>query len=257
MRRLDGDTRLLGMTTLAAPEHRHPPGDVSRQMSEHSPRLVYTELRSPLAGTVGTSHRLPDGCLGALLGGLHPADHMRRRVIGVLTALVLLLGATTSEADHTHAAESAGLTAPMELQDLLGTWVSPTPGESPEVARPFVAPPSPWGAGHRGVDLAAAPGSTITAPAEGTVSFVGVVVDRPVLSVDHGAGFISSFEPIDSELEVGDAVAAGDPLGELAAGGHCDDGSCVHWGVRLHGEYINPLLLLDELEPSVLLPVER
>lgn len=92
------------------------------------------------------------------------------------------------------------------------------------------------------------------------VSFSGVVVDREVLSIDHGAGYVSSFEPVESELEVGDAVAAGQPIATLDTyddgSNHCSDQPCLHWGVRHHGEYINPLLLLGDLEPSVLLPLE-
>ncbi|GAA4829064.1 hypothetical protein GCM10023354_04360 [Garicola koreensis] len=90
------------------------------------------------------------------------------------------------------------------------------------------------------------------------VSFSGVVVDREVLSVNHGGGYISSFEPVDSPLKVGDSVNASEPIAELGTyddGAHCDK-PCLHWGVRLHGEYINPLLLTGELEPSVLLPLK-
>ncbi|MDO5493950.1 MAG: M23 family metallopeptidase [Nesterenkonia sp.] len=206
---------------------------------ETRPRLVYTDLHSPLAGT-------PGGIRAAL-------RNLGRSAAGFAAAVSVVFAATASEPP----AAVAGAAASSDLRNLEGSWSSPTSSGAPEVARPFVEPPSPWGAGHRGVDLAAAPGSEITAPTEGAVSYVGTVVDRPVLSVDHGSGFVSSFEPVESELEVGDRVSAGDVLGELVAGGHCADRGteCVHWGVRLHGEYINPLLMLGELEPSVLLPV--
>ena len=90
------------------------------------------------------------------------------------------------------------------------------------------------------------------------VSFSGVVVDREVLSIDHGGGYVSSFEPVESELEVGDSVTEGQTVAELSTyddGSHHCDSPCLHWGVRLFGEYINPLLLIGELEPSVLLPL--
>ena len=83
------------------------------------------------------------------------------------------------------------------------------------------------------------------------------MVNREVLSINHGAGLISSFEPVDSDLTVGDTVSQREPIAQPDT---YDDGSthchspCVHWGVRHHGEYINPLLMLGELEPSVLLP---
>ncbi|MBO0595652.1 M23 family metallopeptidase [Nesterenkonia sp. E16_7] len=122
--------------------------------------------------------------------------------------------------------------------------------------RPFARPPAPWGAGHRGVDLGPlSGGANIRAPADGEISFAGVVVDRPVLSIRHGDGYLSSFEPVETVLEVGDRVSAGDPVGSLATGaGHCE-APCLHWGVRLDGEYINPLLLTGDAEPSILLPL--
>jgi murein DD-endopeptidase MepM/ murein hydrolase activator NlpD len=124
----------------------------------------------------------------------------------------------------------------------------------PTVLRVFDPPPKPWLSGHRGVDLRAAPGgAAVTSPASGTVSFVGVVVDRPVITVDHGNGLRSSFEPVDSPLAHGAAVAKGDALG-LSQPGHCGMIPCVHWGVRRGEEYLNPLAFVTDLRPSVLLP---
>lgn len=109
------------------------------------------------------------------------------------------------------------------------------------------------------MDFAAPTGVQGRAPAAGIVSFSGKVVDRQVLSIDHGAGYLSSFEPAETELVVGDAVDAGESIAELGTyddgSSHCSAQSCLHWGVRLHGDYINPLLLTGELEPSVLLPL--
>nr|WP_274615855.1 M23 family metallopeptidase [Nesterenkonia sp. YGD6] len=145
---------------------------------------------------------------------------------------------------------SAGRSSPTMAQ---APWRLPVAADE---LRPFARPPSPWGPGHRGVDLGPlSVGATIRAPTDGEVSFTGVVVDRPVLSIRHGKGHLSSFEPVETTLEVGDRVSAGDPAGTLAASsGHCD-APCLHWGVRLYGEYINPLLLTGDVEASVLLPL--
>lgn len=143
---------------------------------------------------------------------------------------------------------------PVMAQADSGTWVRPAEGP---VAEGFAAPPAPWASGHRGIDLAADAEATIRAPADGVVSFAGRVVDREVLSIDHGAGYMSSFEPMDSDLAVGDPVSKNQPVAQLGTydgAAHCET-PCLHWGVRLHGEYINPLLLTGELEPSVLLPL--
>ena len=125
-----------------------------------------------------------------------------------------------------------------------------------QLLRPFEAPPTPYAAGHRGVDVAAQRGGTVSATADGVVSFAGVVVDRPVLSIRHADGFVSSIEPVAAGVAAGDTVRAGQVVGTVASGGHCDD-RCVHFGVRLHGEYVNPLALLATIERAVLLPLGR
>ncbi len=116
----------------------------------------------------------------------------------------------------------------------------------PTVMRGFDPPDKPWLSGHRGVDLQAADdGATVAAPAGGTVGFVGVVVDRPVITIDHGNGLRSSFEPVDSELEEGAPVAKGQaigvvesrplrgisvpPLGSSVRGGLCEP-ACLRHG---------------------------
>ena len=124
----------------------------------------------------------------------------------------------------------------------------------PAVLRAFDPPAKPWLGGHRGVDLQAShDGAPVTSPAPGTVSFVGVVVDRPVISVDHGNGLRSSFEAVRSDLDAGAAVAEGDVLGWIQPG-HCTPGPCVHWGVRRGETYLNPLAFVSDLRPSILLP---
>lgn len=137
---------------------------------------------------------------------------------------------------------------------LVGTpWAWPVP---PPVAieRPYVAPATAYGAGHRGIDLAA-PDGQATAPADGVVSFVGFVVDRPVLSIRHPGGVVSSYEPLQTTLAAGDRVRRGDPIGTVLPG-HCER-VCLHLGVRIDGQYVSPLLLLDEPPRSVLLPTRR
>lgn len=135
-------------------------------------------------------------------------------------------------------------------------WDWPLPPK-PAVLRAFNLPDKPWMSGHRGVDLEAThDGVAVTAPASGTVSFVGVVVDRPVITIDHGGGLRSSFEPVDSTLATGAVVTQGQIIGTLKAG-HCNVRSCVHWGVRRGEDYVNPLEFVTDLRPSILLPLGR
>ena len=91
----------------------------------------------------------------------------------------------------------------------------------PSVLRTFDPPDKPWLSGHRGVDLGpTSDGAPVTAPSDGVVAFAGVVVDRPVLTIDHGDGLKSSFEPVTSELKAGDAVRKGQVIGTMEPG-HC------------------------------------
>lgn len=135
--------------------------------------------------------------------------------------------------------------------DLPWQWpLDPTP----PVLRHFDKPPKKWMAGHRGADLAATRGSTVLSPADGVVVFIGTVVDRPVLTIDHGNGLLSSFEPVAATVGKGERVRRGQPVGDISTEPHCPT-LCLHWGVREEGEYVNPLNLVSDRRPSVLLPL--
>jgi murein DD-endopeptidase MepM/ murein hydrolase activator NlpD len=122
------------------------------------------------------------------------------------------------------------------------------------VVRPYVAPATPYSAGHRGVDLEA-PGGTVYAPDDGTVHFAGTVVDRPVLSIRQAGGIITSYEPLTTTLVVGDRVERGQVIGTVLSG-HCAS-TCLHFGVRVDGAYASPLAWLGGIERAVLLPTRR
>lgn len=135
-------------------------------------------------------------------------------------------------------------------------WAWPLPSAHP-VVRPFVAPATEFGAGHRGIDIGAvgAPGAAVYAPADGVVHYAGVIAHRPVLSIAHAGGVLSSYEPLASPLAQGDRVRRGQRIGTLA-GGHCST-ACLHLGARIDGRYVNPLLFFGDVPRAVLLPVRR
>lgn len=126
----------------------------------------------------------------------------------------------------------------------------------PEVVAGFDPPEDPWGAGHRGVDLRGSPGQPVRSALPGTVSWAGVLAGRGVVVVDHG-GTRTTYEPVESPVEVGAAVAAGDRIGRLSVvGSHCLPLACLHWG-WIEGEtYLDPLRLVGE-GPVRLLPLWR
>ncbi|MFT4230853.1 MAG: M23 family metallopeptidase [Microbacterium sp.] len=119
--------------------------------------------------------------------------------------------------------------------------------------RGYVAPAHEYGAGHRGIDILPLGDSRALAPADGVVAFSGRVADRALVTIDHGEGLVTTLEPVESDLAPGTAVARGDVVGTVALGGHAAAGR-MHFGVRLYGEYVNPLLLLGGVPRAVLLP---
>ncbi len=168
--------------------------------------------------------------------------------------MTLAKSLTTPLAALAMAAGALGASAPAAPDPDSGRWswpLSPKPG----VLRIFDPPDKPWLSGHRGVDVGpASDGGKVTAPSDGVVTFAGVVVDRPVLTIDHGGGLKSSFEPVTSELKAGDVVRNGQAIGTLEPG-HCGASTCLHWGVRRGEEYLNPLGFVADLRPSILLPL--
>ncbi len=126
----------------------------------------------------------------------------------------------------------------------------------PQVVSGFDPPGSPWGAGHRGVDLLGRPGQPVRSALDGVVSFAGVIAGRGVVVVDHG-DTRTTYEPVHASVAVGTPLRAGDRLGTLeAAGSHCLPRSCLHWGWLRGSTYLDPLRLVGA-GPVRLLPLWR
>ncbi len=127
------------------------------------------------------------------------------------------------------------------------------PVRPPTVAEPFRAPVDRYGPGHRGVDLEAAAGTEIRAPAAGRVIFAGRLVDRGVVSIEHDGGLRTSLEPVTATVPVGRRVGAGEVIGTLEVGHpRCRPGVCLHWGVRLDGVYVDPMALVAAVRVRLL-----
>lgn len=189
----------------------------------------------------------------------------RPRRVGAVLALVAvaLVGPVTSP-------DTAGATSYGTARSEAATgspgfgvrvpWETPVGGGRPlteVVLRAFEAPAHRYAAGHRGVDLRADPGAVVTSPTGGVVAFAGQVAGRPIVSVLHDDGHRSSLLPVVATAAVGTRVDAGSPVGRVGGvtgsgpAPHCPV-SCVHWGVRLQGAYVDPLRLVSP--PVRLLP---
>ncbi|MFF2270820.1 murein hydrolase activator EnvC family protein [Agromyces sp. NPDC058136] len=190
----------------------------------------------------------------------HPGSPARRRrgIASALAAAALVLavaGAIFAVSPPAARALGLGPSAPASATSTTPApvqWVWPVPAPI-RVVSPFRAPPTPYTAGHRGIDLEVAPGAALVAADGGTVSFAGMVAGRGVVAIDHGDGVVSAIEPVSPLVQEGAVVAPGEPIGTASQGGHCE-GGCVHFGVRVDGEYVSPFLFLGGLPRAVLLP---
>lgn len=131
-------------------------------------------------------------------------------------------------------------------------WVWPT--GSRIVVRPWEAPADDYAAGHRGLDVPAALGTPVVAVADGTVAFAGPVAGRPVVTIDHGAGLVSTLDSVTPVVLAGDRVEQGAVVGHVAVG-HCPaTAPCVHLGARVDDRYVDPTPYLPAAAWPVLLP---
>lgn len=154
-------------------------------------------------------------------------------VLGVLVVLTVLVVHWPSavEADNRRAAGSARAVLPVDGP----------------IVRSFDPPSHRYGAGHRGVDIGAAPGTPVVAALPGTITFSGAVARRGWVTVDHGGGLDTTYGTLDPRgVTAGQRVAAGQELGRTAP-----DVEHLDWGARLHDEYIDPLRLLGRWRPHL------
>jgi murein DD-endopeptidase MepM/ murein hydrolase activator NlpD len=141
------------------------------------------------------------------------------RVVLVLVAAVVAVVASTCPA----VAQEAGV-----------AYEPPVPGP---VVDPWRAPAGPFGAGNRGVDLAAEPGEPVRAAAAGVVAFAGAIAGRHHVVVVHPDGLRTTYAFLQAHLVArGDRVGQGTVVGTAAG--------AVHFGVRDGDRYLDPMLLL-------------
>jgi murein DD-endopeptidase MepM/ murein hydrolase activator NlpD len=195
-----------------------------------------------MPGALPTAVAAVHRCAATVSGRLsrRHGERVARALVVLLSALVWLLAPAGALAEPTAPAGPA-------------RWAAPLPALT--VTRPFDVLPSRYSAGHRGVDLAGAPGSPVLTAGDGVVAFAGMVAGRPVVSIDHAGGLRTTYEPVDPSVGAGQAVARGSPIGTLVAGhAGCPASACLHWGLRRGADYLDPIALLAP-PPVRLLPL--
>lgn len=171
---------------------------------------------------------------------------LRTRVLGPLTVVLVVAFVLAVLVGPAAAGGSQDV-------DPEGEWpLRPTP----EVVATFDPPDSPYGAGHRGVDLLGIPGQKVHAALPGRVTYAGPLAGIGVVVVDHGATR-TTYQPVLAQVSVGDVVVAGAVLGSLEpVGTHCPPRACLHWGWIRGATYLDPLGLVG-VGPVRLLPLWR
>jgi murein DD-endopeptidase MepM/ murein hydrolase activator NlpD len=103
--------------------------------------------------------------------------------------------------------------------------------------------PKSW---HSGLDVAAAQGTPIKAPAAGIISFAkpDLYLTGGTILIDHGMGISSNFLHLSRlDVKVGDRVEQGQTIGLVGATGRAT-GPHMHWGMNWLKVRIDPQLLL-------------
>jgi murein DD-endopeptidase MepM/ murein hydrolase activator NlpD len=125
----------------------------------------------------------------------------------------------------------------------LGTYAWPLHGA---VVRRFEPPDSPYGSGHRGIDIAASAGTPVRASSGGMVAFAGTVAGSRHVSIDHPDGIRTTYSFLSAVgVRAGDTVVRGSVIGASGSGHPGSESHHLHFGARLAGEYIDPMLLLE------------
>ncbi|HSL11526.1 MAG TPA: M23 family metallopeptidase [Actinomycetota bacterium] len=125
-----------------------------------------------------------------------------------------------------------------------GAWLWPVSGP---VIEAFDPPDSPFGSGHRGIDIATPVGTDVVAPADGTVTFAGPVGGRRFVTIDHGDGLRSTVSFVEAlRVRAGDVVGAGQVVASSGTGHAAEGVPHVHVGVRVVDTYVDPM---DYLAP--------
>ena len=101
---------------------------------------------------------------------------------------------------------------------------------------------------HRGLDIAAATGTPVRAPAPGRVTATGsFFFNGNTVLLDHGDGLVSMYCHLhEIRAREGDLLARGDVLGTVGATGRAT-GPHLHWTVSLRTVMIDPDALTDTL----------
>ncbi|MFN8035714.1 MAG: peptidoglycan DD-metalloendopeptidase family protein [Acidimicrobiia bacterium] len=125
-------------------------------------------------------------------------------------------------------------------------WVHPVDGAP---TRPFDAPASPYGPGHRGVDFAAPAGTPVRAAGGGVVAFAGDVAASEHVVVQHAGSLRTTYSYLSRvDVHAGDHVTAGEVVGLAGGPGPVAERGRLHFGLRDGERYLDPMTLFRPVD---------
>ncbi len=122
-----------------------------------------------------------------------------------------------------------------------------------KVTRGFELPVGAYGeGGHQGMDIAAPPGSKVSAAAAGTVTWVGELPRGTAVSITHQGNTRTTYLGLASVcLRQGDMVSRGQEIGTLdGARDPSSAGTHLHFGAYLNGSPVDPRLLMGSFDAA-------
>jgi murein DD-endopeptidase MepM/ murein hydrolase activator NlpD len=128
------------------------------------------------------------------------------------------------------------------IVSLLLLWTRPVAGP---LVRPFVAPISRFGPGHRGVDFATEPGTRVRAAGPGIVVFAGTIAHERYIVILHRDHLRTSYSYLGAmKVRRGQRVREGQVIATTGR-------RSLHFGLRDGFEYEDPMTLFATGPPDL------
>jgi murein DD-endopeptidase MepM/ murein hydrolase activator NlpD len=199
------------------------------------------------AGRLPARVRLPGGASRTVELEVTPRDWPVERINGVPPATVDPPPAIAARIAAEQARVSVARLRNDPREDFLTPFIRPVEGRISGRFGNQRVYNGAAGAPHSGMDIAAARGTPVRAPAGGIVSFADpdLYLTGGTVVLDHGRGVSSNFLHL-SRIDVreGDRVEQGAVIGAVGATGRAT-GPHLHWGMNWFDVRVDPLRVLE------------